>query len=315
MTKTRKLVHFRKAGLLAAAAAGVSLAVAPVAASHTRAVTLTADTHYRGYDVQVRAVKDDEAPVRISVTLRNGVQTHQYSFEASRAALRFGPGLESGRLRLAALSDESGDFGGGTIRFAATAPLHVQSCADSRARLTRPQVRKDGRLRFSPTQTGTDEFVRLSWHGTAEELRFGGCVRPITCKPAARLSAYHTHEVENYAVLAWRYRSGGPLKVQGSYWLVNPDSPAIFIRHTRTVLADRSRFSVTGFSHGAVDLEGIPGFNGSFTVDAAGPTQTSYGPCEAEMIEGTAGGTVATAFGFAPDQTASVWSGGMIYKD
>jgi hypothetical protein len=315
MTKTRKLVHLCRAGLVATAAAGVLLAAAPVAAGHTRAVTLAADTPYRGYDVQLRAVKDDEVPVRISVTLRNGVQTHQYSFEASRAALRFGPDLESGRLRLAALSDESGDFGGGTIRFAAAAPLHVERCSDRRVSLTRLQVRTDGRLRFSPTQMEADEFQRLAWHGTAEELRHGGCIRPITCKPAARLSAYRTDQVENYAVLAWRFRSGGPLKVQGSHWLANPDSPAIFIRHTRTVRADRSRFSVTGFSQGAVDLDGIPGFEGSFEVEAAGPTQTSYGPCEAEMIEGAAGGTVTTAFDFVPEQTASVWSGGMIYKD
>jgi hypothetical protein len=300
---------------LATAVCGVSMALASAAAAHTRSVTLTADEPYRGYEVQLRAVKDDEMPVRISVTLRNGVQTHQYSFEAPRSALRFGSTLQSGTLRLDTLSDESGDYGGGTIRFAATGPLRVESCPDSRATLTRSQVRTDGRLRFSPTQAEEDEFLRMRWSGKAEELRFGGCIRSITCKPAARLSAYSTDEMENYGVLAWRFRSGGPLKVQGNYWLINPDGPAFFVRHTRTVRVDRSRFSVTGFSHGSVDLEGVPGFAGSFTVDAEGDPQTVYGPCEAEMIEGTADGTVTTAFGLASDQTASVWSGGMIYKD
>jgi hypothetical protein len=308
MAKTQTLVTM----LLAS----VSMALASTAAAHTKSVTLTADDPYRGYEVRVRAVKEDEAPVNISVTLRNGVQTHQYSFEAPRSALTFGPNLQSGTLHLAALSDRSGPgYGGGTIEFAATGPAQVQSCADTRTTVRRPQVRTDGRLRFSPTRSADHEFTRTAWSGSAEHLISGGCLRPITCHPGARLSAYRTEEIENFAVLAWRYRSGGPLKLQGNYFQVDPEGPAFFVKHTRTVRVDRSRFSVTGFTHGAVDLAGVPGFEGSFTVDAEGEPQTVYGPCEAEMIEGTAGGTVTTTFAFAPDQTASSWSGGMIYKD
>lgn len=308
MTKTRI------SGWTALALGTFFMTLPAPASADERSVTLTAERPYRGYEVWIRAVKAEESPVRISVSLRDGVQVHQYSFEAPRRALRFGADLASGRLRLAALSDEAGGYGGGTIKFAAIGPVETDRCAQGTTR-TRAQMRTAGGMRFSPTQSEAAAFVRTRWTGRAEETRNGGCAPPVTCDPATRISAYRTDEVENYAVLAWRFESREAIKVQGSYWLVDPDGPASFVRHTRTVRTDRSRFSATGFSQAALDLDGLDGFAGSFTVEAAGEPVHGYGVCEAEMIEGTASGDAATAFAFAPDQSGGTWSGGMIYED
>jgi hypothetical protein len=305
----------RAVGFLVALTAGSCMALPTGALAHTKIVTLEAEKRYRGYTITIRAMKQDYERLGISVILRNGIQTHHYHFEAPRRHLTFGPNLRSGTLKLASLSGAAAQVvgeGDGTIRFAATGPARVKNCSGPRSTKTRAQVRTSGRLRFRLTDE--HEFVRRKWRGKATKLAFGGCIRPLTCKWGVRLSAFRTDGNENFSVLAWRFRSGGPVRVEGAYFVIDPIGPSVFTGHTRVAHVGRHRFSASGLTDGTLDLDGVPGFGGSYDVRGDGQTHQWSPPCEGRVREGTAEGTVSTAFTFTPDRTESAWTGAMIAR-
>ncbi len=325
-SRTRRTPRI-KLGLLGLAAACIFLTVPSLAVAHTKQVTLAADQPFRGYQVRIIATKQDPSPpnpspVGITIVLRNDVQVHRYSFQAPRRSLVFGQSLSSGELKLGALSTEPlrasrvlASYGGGTIRFAATGPMQVESCSGGRATQSRNQARTSGHLRFRPAGEAANEFVREDWIGAARKFIAGGCAELPPCRRYTRLLANGPGtQNSTFSILAWRYDSAERVQVQAGLMQIDPEGPPTFVTHDRTAYVARSRFTATGLAAGSLDLEGVPGLGGSLEIATSGDANELYSPCPARWRGGTATGSVQAAFAFAPDQDVSTWDEGTVYR-
>lgn len=306
----------RTVAVLSAAALGVL--VFPLAASAAyQSVSLFNKEKFKGYTTAIFASKPATGNAKLSISLIKAGQNHSYRFDLARSAVSLNKSLTAGSIKFNAVAAKGatgvvaaalGKYGSGAISFVSAGKLRSVSCTNGGKQTFRAVSRKSGSLTFSPSRSRKDKYSRSKWTGTALAVgnNDGWCQRgpstPTKCSKFVALTSSSPFVASGLFTYLSVQRNNGAAKtdVWFSYQPTKASiAPATGVTHGRSAKIENTRFTVSGMDSASVNLNGVPGFNGTFSFTREFPVSNTGGTCPSQSATGAPSGAVDVKFDFA----------------